>query len=101
MSSRIPRIVEGHAETLAVLAVALLVTLLEVVLLNAKYEAFSGGFLQSYELATGTARAVFVAEILLPLAFVLRSGRGVRTTATALYVLLILASSLLLSPEAY
>lgn len=65
MSSRIPRIVEGHAETLAVLTVALLVTLLEVVLLNAKYEAFSGGFLQSHELATGTARAVFVAEILL------------------------------------
>ncbi|MBK7949862.1 MAG: hypothetical protein IPK00_14195 [Deltaproteobacteria bacterium] len=45
--------------------------------------------------------AVLAAEILLPLVFVVHSGRGARAMATALYVLLVLSSSLFLSPRAY
>lgn len=48
-----------------------------------------------------TSTVLLVAEILLPLVFVVHSRRGARAAATALYVLLVLASSLFLSPRSY
>lgn len=48
-----------------------------------------------------SATALLAAEILLPLVFALRSGRGVRATVTVLYFLLVIGSSLILSPRAY
>lgn len=48
-----------------------------------------------------TATAVLAAELLLPLVIVVHTGRGARATATALYVLLVLFGSAILSPSAY
>lgn len=49
-----------HAEVLAIVATATLVTILEVVLLNVKYDAFQGGFLQSHQIKTLADRTIFL-----------------------------------------
>lgn len=49
-----------YAEVLAIVATAVLVAGLEVVLLNVKYDAFQGGFLQSHQIRTLVDRTIFL-----------------------------------------
>lgn len=49
-----------HAEVLAVVATAAAVTCIEITLLDVKYEAFRGGFLQSHQIRTLLDRALFL-----------------------------------------
>jgi phosphoglycerol transferase MdoB-like AlkP superfamily enzyme len=55
--------VARHAELFSIAATALLIAVVEIVLLNVKYEAFRGGFLQSHQIKAPLDRAAFLAGV--------------------------------------